>query len=530
MLEFLCMCASSHAQSLDSLESMVRARTEQDSIRVNLLNRLSLRVLKRQPSKSVEYATMAKALARELNFPAGEGEADNNLAIYHLMQGEADVALELGLDALRIGEQTQRAELIANSYATLGTIYHNELDFDKALLSLKKAGAINAKLDNVLIATKVLNARGGIARDKGEYDSAMFFYNQALSLMQRTKEDYRMPEILNNIGIIFIRRKMIGEGMRYYFQALAVAKDTDNRRSQALALGNIGSTLLSQKKYSEAEKYLLEGMRIAKALGIRKTLSAHYMWLGQLKNETGKFNDAHYYLSSFYELKDSLLNAEKIKKMAELEVRYETEKKEHTIALLARDNRIQQLWINLFIVLAGLLIIICFFIYYFQKFRARKNRQILDLEIDRLTTEHRELSEKFKDALTTRNMDVIDSIDQRLLKKAVDVVEYNIADPTFGVEEMARELGMSRTNMHRRIKALTGFPPSELIRSIRLKRAAALLLSKADSVSQISMLVGFEDHSYFSKSFKKHFGVAPSEYLQSKESVASANDSLSNLN
>ena len=95
------------------------------------------------------------------------------------------------------------------------------------------------------------------------------------------------------------------------------------------------------------------------------------------------------------------------------------------------------------------------------------------------------------------------------------MVENNLSDRLFGVEQMARELGMSRTNLHRKLKVITGFPPSELIRNIRLRRAAQLLMNQSDSIAQISFTVGFEDHSYFSKSFKKQFGVTPSEYFQS---------------
>lgn len=500
-----------------------------DTARVTALNELSFRMLKSEPKKSLDYAEEALALAQRLGFDKGLGEARNNLAVYHLMQGDADLALGHALDALKIGEQLRNPELMANSYATLGTVYHNQLAFEKALFHLMRAREINARLNNALIASKVLNALGGISRDKGHYDSALFFYRGALAVMKEGGEDYRVAEVLNNIGIIFVRQQKHDEGMKYYFEALSIAKTTNNRRAEALALGNIGATLLANKKYPEAERYLLQALSLAKTLGVRKTLSANYMALGQLKNETGKFNEAHAYISDFYELKDSLLNAEKVKKMAELEVRYETAKKEHTIQLLTRDNRIQQLLTNLFISLASLLLIVCFSIYYFRKYRERKNRQILNLEIDRLTTEHKELSEKYKHALTSGHTDTVESTDQRLLRKAIDVVENNLSDPMFGVEQMARELGMSRTNMHRKIKALTGFPPSELIRSIRLRKAAALLLSRADSVSQISMVVGFEDHSYFSKSFKKYFGVSPSEYLQSRESVATEN-SLASLN
>jgi AraC-like DNA-binding protein/tetratricopeptide (TPR) repeat protein len=517
LLFFFVFCFASFPSpdtNTDSLKAAYKNYLAQDEARVELLNELSVRVLKSEPRGSQAYASEALALAQRLGFLRGIGEAKNNLAIYHLLQGEADTALQLALDALATGEQLGARELLANCYATLGTVYHSDRNLEKARQNLMKAQAINATLGNVLIGSKILNALGGMARDKGNYDSALFFYQQALSLMRAKGEDYRVPEVLNNMGIIFIRQNQTKQGMQYYFKSLAEAQKSHNVRAEALARGNIGSTLLFMKKYKAAEGYLLQGLQLAKSLGIRKTISETYMALGQLKNETGKFDEAHVYISSFYQLKDSLVNAEKAKKMVELEVLYETEKKVHTIQLLERDNRIQQLFANAIAALASLLLIGCFLIYYFRKFRERKNLQILNLEIDRLTLKHKELSDRYQEAITTVTTDAIESTDQRLLKKVILAVEKNMGDSLFGVEEMARELAMSRTNMHRKIKGLTGFSPSELIRNIRLKRAASLLLSKADSVSQIGLIVGFEDHSYFSKSFKKHFGVAPSEYLQ----------------
>jgi AraC-like DNA-binding protein len=91
-------------------------------------------------------------------------------------------------------------------------------------------------------------------------------------------------------------------------------------------------------------------------------------------------------------------------------------------------------------------------------------------------------------------------------------VEANIADSQMSVEKMADQMNMSRTSLHRKIKSITGFPPSELIRSIRLRKAARLIANRADSPTQVAHAVGFEDYSHFSKVFKKHFGVSPSEY------------------
>jgi AraC-like DNA-binding protein len=250
-------------------------------------------------------------------------------------------------------------------------------------------------------------------------------------------------------------------------------------------------------------------------MGLKRSMRHAYGGLVDLKVREGKAAEALVYLKKYYDVHDSLLNVTKTRQIVELESRHELEKKEHAIQLLERDSKIQMLWKNILVAVIVLIGIVSVAIYYLQEYREEKNRMILNLEIDRLTAQHKELSEKYKGVLASGDTSSIDTIDQRLFKKAIEVVEENISDPLFGVEQMSRELGMSRTNMHRKIKAITGVPPSDLIRNIRLRKAAFLLQNKADSVSQIGLMVGFEDHSYFSKSFKKQFGVTPSEYLQS---------------
>lgn len=115
-----------------------------------------------------------------------------------------------------------------------------------------------------------------------------------------------------------------------------------------------------------------------------------------------------------------------------------------------------------------------------------------------------------------------ESYEQALVKKAIASVEKNIADPLFGVDQMAEEIGISRSSLQRKIKSYTGFPPSELIRNIRLRKAASMLKNKSDNIAQISSLVGFDDPSYFSKSFQKQFGVPPSEYVRTMSEVKAA--------
>ena len=104
------------------------------------------------------------------------------------------------------------------------------------------------------------------------------------------------------------------------------------------------------------------------------------------------------------------------------------------------------------------------------------------------------------------------SIDQKFLEQVLELLETNFSDPEFGVPHMQDALAMSKSQLHRKLKALTNEAPGELLRNFRLKRAAQLLSQKADSVTQIAYKVGFNNLSYFAKCFKELYGVAPSGY------------------
>ncbi len=107
------------------------------------------------------------------------------------------------------------------------------------------------------------------------------------------------------------------------------------------------------------------------------------------------------------------------------------------------------------------------------------------------------------------------TLDKELLKRAVEIVEKHIADAEFTTEMFAREMLMSRSNLHLKIKAITGGGANDFIKHIRFAKACELLRKGTLTVSEISYEVGFSSPSYFSTSFKKKFGCLPSEYVSS---------------
>lgn len=109
---------------------------------------------------------------------------------------------------------------------------------------------------------------------------------------------------------------------------------------------------------------------------------------------------------------------------------------------------------------------------------------------------------------------IVNTLDDKILRKAKEYVEAHMVDTSFTIEEMSRELGLSRMHFHRKIKSLTGLSPAEFVRSIRLKRAAAILQQNNVSVKEVMVMVGFENADHFRRCFKEQFGVTPSEYRQ----------------
>lgn len=109
----------------------------------------------------------------------------------------------------------------------------------------------------------------------------------------------------------------------------------------------------------------------------------------------------------------------------------------------------------------------------------------------------------------------VNNIDEELIRKALEYTEANISNPDFSVEELSKELGMSRVHLYKKLLSLTGKTPIEFIRLVRLKRAAQLLKESKMNVSEIAYEVGFNHPKYFRKYFKEEFGVLPSQFEKS---------------
>lgn len=101
----------------------------------------------------------------------------------------------------------------------------------------------------------------------------------------------------------------------------------------------------------------------------------------------------------------------------------------------------------------------------------------------------------------------------KLMERIMKVINDNLDSPDLKVEMLSEEVGLSRAQLHRRIKDITGISTGEFIRNIRLKKAAELLAENKINISQVAYMVGFSCQTHFSTAFKKFYGISPTEYI-----------------
>lgn len=137
------------------------------------------------------------------------------------------------------------------------------------------------------------------------------------------------------------------------------------------------------------------------------------------------------------------------------------------------------------------------------------------IRIKNLIEQRRLLKEKFsKEIYFNPESLATNSLDKDFIKRITDVVEKNLYDFTFDSEKLAEEISISRSNLNRKLRAITGKGPGEFIRDLRMKKAAQYIIEDKFSITQIALEIGFASPAQFTRAFKKHFGCLPSEFKE----------------
>jgi signal transduction histidine kinase/DNA-binding response OmpR family regulator len=143
------------------------------------------------------------------------------------------------------------------------------------------------------------------------------------------------------------------------------------------------------------------------------------------------------------------------------------------------------------------------------------NYTLLAERINTLLITHQKLREHYLTEVPSESQPVSSSkLNKKFVNQFVALVEENISNSAFGVNDICMQLGLSRIQLYRKVKAMLGYSVNDYINTVRLKKAKHLLTSSEHTISEIAHLVGYSSPAYFSTAFKNQFGVTPSEFKQ----------------
>jgi len=140
---------------------------------------------------------------------------------------------------------------------------------------------------------------------------------------------------------------------------------------------------------------------------------------------------------------------------------------------------------------------------------------VLQAQVDSVLQSREAFRKRFSQQMKLEpTQEIITPLDERFLKKLMDIVDANISNPSFDVSNLVDEMHMSHSIILKKVKLLTGMSPVEFIRSMRIKRAAQVFRQTRIPVAEVAFMVGFSDAKYFSKCFSREFGMKPTEFIR----------------
>lgn len=371
--------------------------------------------------KAIDEYERALKIARKLDDPGALSQCYTNIGIVYDEKGQYDKALEYFLAALKIDEKSDDALRMAGAYSNIGIVYKAQGLYDKSLAYYQKALATYEKIGAKKQMSDGLNNMGNVYMARKNYDQALDCYNRALSITGETGDRRGMSATLSNLGNLHHALGEYNKVEDYYQKSLAIKNEIGDRYGMALLYTNLADLYISltdsaaltenQKKsyLLKAISYAQRSYQMGQEMGVVPWINSAAGTLMTAYKKQGLYQKAMEYAEIFIKTNDSLISSEQTRILAEMESRYENEKKQllidkmesqkmaddKTILAQQAENRRQQ--IILISVVAGLIIILVFSVIVLRMFRQKKRDNII------LAQQNNEIRQQKEEILSQRD-------------------------------------------------------------------------------------------------------------------------------
>lgn len=344
---FACGLATEVRADEPSREQLIASLSETTGrARIDLLNEISKAYWAVSTEQALDYARQAEGEARRLGDAGGEAAALRNVGVAYWYADDYDAALEATLQAMRIFERLGDEKGIAACKSTTGTIYLNLGRFDEALEVYREALAIAERTGDESRQGVVLQNMGTVFIGQERFDDALAMLRRALALTEKSGSTLDVMTTLANIAGVERRRGNYAEAIAINRRVVELATESGSTTRLADAWSDIGESEGALGNRAVALDYLQRALEIAEKEDLKRNQVGIEESLVRLYESWGDDREALVHQKRLAEINRAILDEESAKAVADLEVRYQTEKKEQQIEIqrlaLARERAVRK--------------------------------------------------------------------------------------------------------------------------------------------------------------------------------------------
>ena len=297
-------------------------------------------------NKALEFYNKSLIISKKTNDKDAMAACYNNIGVTYNRMGQYDKAIENQLFQLKINEESGNKKGIAISNSNIGNIYNSLNENEKALEYYQNSLKISNEIsDTNAIANALINI-GVIYQEIDSNDIALEYHYRALKLKKILNDKINVANTLSNIGLIYLNFDQVEQAFDNFSQAYEIYTEMKFNYGISLSLLNIGSVYTEQKRIKKAKSSFFEALEIAKKIEAKPLIKNIYFHLFILFQDNKIYKEALDYRILYSQVQDSLYTTEIHKQIAELQTKYETEKKENEINNLTKEKEIRGLKIS----------------------------------------------------------------------------------------------------------------------------------------------------------------------------------------
>jgi len=453
-----------------------------------------------------------------------ETEILNNAGVMYDYLGNYPEALKVYLKALEICEREKFLKQKAISYNNIGALYFFREKYQEALAYYEMSLHVELLTENQLGIAQSYENIGIIYKKFNNFTKAENYYLDALKVYKNLNYDKGVSNLLGNLGILKYTQGNYSEALKFHEETLRIQEKNNDLDGQVFTHNNMADVYLIQKQYSRAEKHYKKGFQLAQKINFKDQIKYSYKALSEVYSKKSDFKNALINFQKYTTLKDSIFNETKNRQFQELQTKFETEKKEKTIAQQELTIKKNHFVLNTIIggSIAGFIFTSILFLLFSQKKKAYKSLLALNVELANSIQDTDKII--FEKTPKYKKSNLSDDVRDKLLKK-IDFYfkkEKPYLEKQFTIFDMAESLETNKKYISRIINENYNTNFNNFINKFRIIHARKLILNadnKNITLEAIAELSGFGTRATFISAFKKFTGVTPSYFLENNNNT-----------